>query len=167
MTPTQKSAIEPLRFDNGSSKLITGLSGQFSPASMQGISALWQRFVPHLGKIPGQVGNVAYGVVVDPTMGQGEFSVLCGVEVPEASAVPGEFTSMAIPALRYAVFTHPGDVTTISQTVSNIFRQWLPQSGQQLAQAGPGTPTFIERYGERFNSQTLSGDIEVWVPVKK
>ena len=167
MTQAQKSAMEPIRFENGSPKLITGFSGQFTMDTIRGIGDMWQRFAPHIGKIPGQVGNVAYGVVTDRTAGQGEFAVLSGVEVTDASSIPGNFTNIAIPALRYAVFTHPGTVDTIGETITNIFRQWLPQSGQQLAQGDTGAPTFIERYGEKFSPQTMSGDIEIWVPLKK
>ena len=164
---TPQPSIEPLRFDNGYPKLITGLREQFTTATRNNIPALWQRFVPYLGRIPGQVGNVAYGVIVDPSGGAGEFSYLCGVEVPDASAIPNEFTNIAIPALRCAVFVHPGPVSTMCETIARIFGNWVPQSGQQLAQSGEGVPSCIERYGEKFNPKTMSGDIELWIPVKK
>lgn len=164
---TPESSIEPVRFDHRGPQLITGLREQFTINTMKNIPALWQKFVPYLGKIPGQVGNVAYGVIVDPSGAAGEFSYLCGVEIPHPSAGTHRFTTIAIPALRCAVFVHPGPVSTISESIGKIFRQWLPHSGQQLARAGVGVPSCIERYGEKFHPQTMSGDIELWVPVKQ
>ena len=41
--------------------LIAGVSELYTDATMSGIPAQWQWFVPHLGKIPGQAGGVHMG----------------------------------------------------------------------------------------------------------
>src|SRR5258708_35717028 len=54
--------LEPPRFENGGRFLMAGLGGRYSCEDSAGIPSQWQRFLPHLGQVPGQVGRTAYGV---------------------------------------------------------------------------------------------------------
>jgi AraC family transcriptional regulator len=68
---------------------------------------------------------------------------------------------MRVPAVRYAVFLHEGNVATIRSTWREIFSSWLPSSGMRSA----NTPDF-ERYDERFNGETGEGSVELWLGVQ-
>ncbi len=181
MTPKQLRArghldnlplMEPLRMDDiafvnleaprlveGPALLIAGLGDRFTQETNVGIPALWQRFGPHIGSIPGQVGWITYGVCHGAD-GAGSFDYLCGVEVTDLAAVPSDLARLALPARRYAVFTHRGHISTIRATVHAIWHEYLPASGLKVANA----PDF-ERYDDRFDPRSGNGEVEIWVPV--
>lgn len=68
---------------------------------------------------------------------------------------------MRVPAARYAVFLHEGNVATIQETWQQILSSWLPKSGMQSNE----TPDF-EVYDERFDGATGEGGVEIWLGVK-
>lgn len=110
--------------------------------------------------MPGQVGNAAYGVCYNGDAGNG-FDYIAGVEVGHFDDLPGEFARLTIPAQRYAVFTHSGHVSGIRKTTYTIWNQWLPEADVTHG----GGPDF-ELYGERFDGNTGTGDVEIWIPVR-
>ena len=154
--------LESPRFVNGNPLLIAGLRQSFTGETIREIPLLWQRFAPYLGKIPGQVGRVAYGLCFPTPAG---CDYLAGVEVSSGNALPGEFSLINLPAQKYAVFPHREHVSKLYNTIEAIGKQWFPTSGHQAVRAA-GAPDFFERYGEAFNPQTGTGDMEVWFPVK-
>jgi AraC family transcriptional regulator len=158
-----ESLIVPLlppRFESGRTLLIAGLGERYRFETNHGIPLQWQRFVPYLGSIPGQVGNVTYGVCCNSD-GAGNFEYITGVEVPTFDDLPAEFRHVRIAAQRYIVFTHRGHASTIRGTVYTIWNKFLPESGYELADA----PDF-ERYDSAFDSQTGTGEMEIWLPLK-
>src|SRR5580658_1995384 len=157
--------LNPPRFEDRGHLIIAGLAGQYTASTLDDLPALWERFSVHIGRIPGQVGRVAYGVCSDMFSGTGSFRYLSGVEVSESSALPEEFSRVEIPAQRYAIFPHPNHVSTLRYTVSAIWSQWFPESGCKAVRAIAGAPDFFERYGEAFDPQLGMGDVEVWIPV--
>jgi AraC family transcriptional regulator len=132
---------------------------------MKDIAAQWQRFAPYLGKVPGQVGSVAYGLCLN-TAGSNGFDYVSGVEVLRSSGLPSELSAVSIPAQTYAVFLHRVHLSKLSETLDTIWNKWLPESGHQVARGGVGTPEFFERYADSFDPQTGMGGVEVWIPVK-
>jgi AraC family transcriptional regulator len=152
--------LTPPRFEDGKTLLIAGLGARYNHQTMAGIPAQWQRFAPHIGHIAGQTGNATYGVVCNND-GEGNIEYITGVEVTDFDDLPADFARIRIPAHRYAVFTHPGHVSTIRQTWNTIWGQWLPDSGLEAADA----PDF-ERYGPSFDPQSGAGGFEIWLPVK-
>ena len=152
------SKLKNPRLVDGKPMQIAGLSETYKKGKND-LSAQWKRFIPHLGKIPGQESSVAYGVMLDAP---GGFEYLTGVEITGSSEPGGAFKQIAFPARKYAVFPHDGPVSTIWKTLDAIYTEWLPASGHDLAD----TPKFFERYGEKFDPATASGDIEIWVPLK-
>ena len=116
-----------------------------------------RRFPEH---IPRRLSQVAYGVCCNGD-DAGNFDYIAGVEVPDYSDVPSEFSRVRIPEQKYAVFTHKDHVSSIRRTVNTIWNHWLPSSGFQMADA----PNF-ERYDERFDPATGNGGFEIWVPIK-
>jgi AraC family transcriptional regulator len=160
MDQTLLERIEPPRFEDAKPLLIAGLSERYSCESSAGIPAQWQRFLPHFGHIPGQIGRIAYGVNWNGDE-EGNFDYVCGVEVSDFSRLPRDLASVRIPGQRYAVFRHREHISTIRRTWNTIWTKWLPQSGHEAADA----PLF-ERYGEEFEPTTGNGGLELWVPLK-
>ena len=160
MDETLLATLEPPRFENLKTLLIAGLSERYTAETCANIPAQWQRFAPHIGHIPGQVGRTAYGVVCNSD-DAGNTDYISGVEVADFSRVPAGFTRLRIPENRYAVFAHRGHIAAIRRTWFTIWNKWLPESGHQVAEA----PEF-ERYGEAFDPRTGLGGLEIWIPIK-
>jgi AraC family transcriptional regulator len=153
--------LEPPRFESGRPLEIAGLRGHFTDATWGGIPVQWQRLAS-FGAIPGQVGRVYYGLCFNLSNG---VDYLCGVEVSSATGLPAGFTTVKIPAQRYAVFPHREHVSKLRGTLDAISK-WLPTSGLEAARGLGDAPDFFERYGEGFDPRTGTGDIEIWIPVK-
>ncbi len=63
-----------------------------------------------------------------------EFRFDLGVTVPEQLSLKGEIIEKQLPAGRYAVAVHKGSHDNIGDTVYALYRDWLPQSGEELAE---------------------------------
>jgi AraC family transcriptional regulator len=160
MDETLLTHLEPSRFEDGRPFLVAGLSARYTCESAAAIPSQWQRFNEYFGKVPGQVGNVAYGVCYNAD-DAGNIDYLCGVEVSDFSSLPGEFSRLRIAANRYAVFSHREHVSTVRRTWNTIWNKWLPASGHIPADA----PNF-ERYDEKFDPVSGMGGFEIWLPLK-
>jgi AraC family transcriptional regulator len=152
--------LEPPRLEDGRTLLIAGLGERYTAETSAAIPAQWQRFVPHLGHIPDQVGHVTYGVVCNSDDSK-SFEYICGVEVTDFARVPIDWKQLRIAAQRYAVFTHREHISTMRRVWFTIFHKWLPESGYKIAK-GPQ----LERYGEEFNGLTGQGGFEIWIPIQ-
>ena len=160
MDETYVANLQPPRFENGRPLLVAGLGERYSCESSKAIPSQWQRFGPHIGNIPGQIGRTAYGVRCNSD-DEGNFDYISGVEVSDFSELPPNFSRVRIPEQRYAVFSHRDHVSTIRRTINTIWSKWLPESAHEAADA----PDF-ERYGEEFDPRTGTGGVEIWIPIK-
>jgi AraC family transcriptional regulator len=156
--------LEAPQFVNGKALRIAGLREHYTSETMKNIPELWQRFAPHIGNIPGQVGRVAYGLCFNALSADG-MDYLAGVEVSSSSDLPGDFSVASIPAQKYAVFSHREHVSKMYETLDAI-NNWLPGSGIEVGCETAEAPNFFERYSEEFNPQTGMGGMEVWIPIK-
>jgi AraC family transcriptional regulator len=161
MTGTTTNLLTPVRFEEGKPLRVAGLQERYTFEEIAGIPAQWQRFGPLVGSVPGRVGHKAYCVCRSSQV-EGTFDYLCGVEVSGGNALPPQLELVDIPTQRYAVFFHRDHVSTIHQTFSAIWNQWLPESGFTVLD----TPNF-DLYDERFDPRTGTSGVEVWVPVEK
>ncbi|HEY3847693.1 MAG TPA: AraC family transcriptional regulator [Acetobacteraceae bacterium] len=152
--------LDPPRFESGRTLLVAGLGERYSFETNHGIPFQWQLFVPYIGNILGQVGDVTYGVCCNSD-GAGNFEYIAGVEVSSFDDVAPELRRVRIPAQRYAVFTHRDHISAIRGTWYTIWNQWLPTSGYEVADA----PDF-ERYDAKFDSRSGIGEVEIWLPLK-
>lgn len=155
------STLQPQRYEQGRPMLLAGIRRKHTFASMgKDIPHQWDEFVK-LGKLPAQVGAASYGTICggDPKTQTMEY--MCAVEVSSFDAVPKDLGRMRVPAARYAVFLHAGNVATIQDTWRQIFTEWLPSSGEQSNE----TPDF-EIYDERFDGATGDGGVEIWLAVR-
>jgi len=160
MSATPVQNLAPPRFETLRPMVVAGFVERHNCESAAGIPDQWQRFVPYLGSIPGQVGKVAYGVVYNFDR-ESNFDYMCGVEVAGSPVLPKGMTSLSLPPQKYAVFTHRGHIAGIRSTIAAIWRQWLPESGHKALEA----PT-LERYGPEFDPKTGMGGIEIWVAIE-
>ena len=103
-----------------------------------------------------------YGVSTDMMHGGDSFLMLTGVEVTDVSELQPELTALRLPAQHYAVFTHRGHISAIRTTVHSICSIWLSTSGMQLS----GNPDLIERYDERYDPPSGTGEVEIWISVR-
>lgn len=155
---TSITLSEP-RIENGKPMLVAGLGGSFSVDKVAGIPVLWQRFAPHIGHVPSQIGGTVYGVSLNCD-DHGNFDYIAGVEVADFDNLPPEFVRARVPAQTYAIFEHRGHVTAIKRTYEAIWRDWLPKSGRKPADG----PT-LERMDRRFDAASGMGTLEIWLPL--
>lgn len=148
------------RFEDGKELLIAGLNERYTFETRVNIPTQWERLCPHLDRVPGQVGQATYGVSwnCEPKV---SFDYLAGVEVCDTTNLPAEFTSVRLPAQRYAVFSHSLHVSKLPETIDAIWRKWVPDCGLACEE------DCIERYTAEFNPNTGLGGMEIWVPLKK
>jgi AraC family transcriptional regulator len=152
--------LESPRFEQGREMLIAGFNATYTFETRVNIPKQWERFAPHIGKVPGQVGKSSYGVCWNFKPGCG-FDYLTGVEVGDSSKLPADFSQIRISPQRYAVFTHRKHFSSIPKTIEAIWNKWLPNSGYTPAES----PSF-ERYTEEYDPKTGTGGTEIWVPIK-
>jgi AraC family transcriptional regulator len=161
--------LEP-QFVNRRQLRIAGLSAHYAEQDSEALAKQWERFAPSIGKVPGQVGTDAYGVVTGSFGGEHGFEYITGVEVSAFQSVPASFRRLTIPAQRYAIFVHEGHVSGIRETMYTIKKEWLPKwmvPGRLDSKEGGDQPDFFERYGRFFDPKTGTGKIELWVPLKR
>jgi AraC family transcriptional regulator len=163
---TSATPLAAPRFETAGPMLLAGLSQHYG-SDMKGITAQWMQFGPHIGKIPGQVGRVAFGVWYNAHETPFSMDHTCAVEVSSGEHLPSDFSTLKLSAHRYAVFSHGDHVSTISGIVDAIFHSWLPTSGHAHDSTSGDKLAFYERYGENFDPRTGTGDIEIWVPIKE
>lgn len=152
--------LEAPRVTDRATLLIAGIGARYTSENIAGVAAQWQRFAPHIGHIPGQVGNVAYGVICNSD-DAGNIEYICGVEFSDFSRVPSDWSRVRIPPQRYGVFTHRGHISGIRQTWCTIFNQGLQEAGLIHADG----PEF-ERYDEKFDAKSGMGEVEIWIPIR-
>ena len=148
------------RFEEAPAMTIAGMSEHYTAETRSKIPQHWERFAPHIGKVPGEVGKAAYGVCSNANP-DCSFYYLAGVEVGPAAKLPAGFTKVELPARRYIVFTHDKHVSLLPQTIDTVWGQWAPESGLKIAKS----PCY-ERYSEEFNPQTGFGGTELWIPLE-
>jgi len=152
--------LEPPRFMNRETFLVAGLGEHYSSETSAAIPALWQRFGPLIGHVPGQKGGTAYGVVYN-TDEAGNMDYIAGVEVADFSRLSADLKSIRIAAQRYVVFAHREHISTIRRTWNTIWNKWFPESGHQVVDA----PVF-EEYAETFDAHAGTGGVGLWIPIK-
>jgi AraC family transcriptional regulator len=161
MDETLLIKLESPRFVSSKRLLLAGLGERYTCETSAAIPSQWQRFLPHLNYIPGQLGRTAYGVCCNSD-DAGNFDYVCGVEVKDFARVSADWSRVRIPEQRYAVFHHREHISAIRSTWNTIWNNWLPESGYEVVDA----PSF-ERYGDDFDSVTGTGGFEIWIPIKK
>ena len=139
---------------------IVGLPAHYSYDATAGIPGQWQRFMTFATTIPERRPGIPSGVATNVDA-DGGFDYICAVEVSAFSTMPAEWVRIVIPAHRYAVFEHPGHVSTIQKTYSAIWDEWLP--AHQLTSSDAPS---IERHKDTFDPRTGNGGVDLWIPIE-
>lgn len=162
--------LEP-RFVNRRPLRIAGIAVHYAEQNADAFAKQWERFAPSIGKVAGQIGPDAYGVVTGSFGGAHGFEYITGVEVSGFDEAPAALRRLTIPAQRYAVFIHDGHVSRIRDIVYTIKKEWLPKwmvpGRSDASKEGGDQPDFFERYGKDFDPRTATGKVEIWVPLKR
>lgn len=140
--------------------ILAGYSENYTFSRVHEIPAQWQRFGPVIGQVPGQVGQVAYGVCTSSDDNR-SFEYLSAVEVADADEIDRELTVVQLRARRYAVFFHAGNVATLRSTMDQIGHSWAKRTATT-----PEHAPFFERYDKLFDPVSGNGGVEVWIPIK-
>jgi AraC family transcriptional regulator len=156
-----KMNLMPSRFSEHPAIDVAGLSQRYNRQTKHQIPALWQRFVPYLGSIPGRCGGTSFGLCHNYGA-DGSFDYLCGVHVAGSPTLPAQLTTVKIPRKTYAVFSHTGHISNLHLMWQAIFSEWLPVSGCTLEEE----PNF-EVYTDRFDPRSGTGLVEIWIPLKE
>jgi AraC family transcriptional regulator len=156
--------LNPPRLQERRALLMAGLQEHYTRETQTTIPEQWKRLP--FGKIPGQLGHMAYGVVLNLDEKTGEFDYFCGVEIATVSPAHGNLKTYKSPHQKYAIFCHRENVSRLRDTIHAIFTAWLPTSGQSLSHPTATSPNLIEYYGDNFDPESGTGDIEVWIPIK-
>jgi len=152
--------LEPPRFVSSPPTLVVGLAERHSFGATQGIPGQWQSFMKHYAEIPGKVQPIPLGVSTNMD-DDGNFEYITAVEVFKVSDLPKGLSQFRIPAQHYAVFRHSGHVSTLGETYSAIWNDWLPAHSRKAAD-GPS----LERQLESFDPRTGLGGVEIWIPLE-
>jgi AraC family transcriptional regulator len=156
--------LQDPRLQDRRALLVAGLRRHYTPETVYEIPAQWQRLP--FGRIPSQLGHMAYGIVSDVNEATGAFDYFTGVEVSGVSTALADLTFVKIPAQKYAIFCHRAHVSKLRDTMAAIWHEWLPSSSHTASHPTAGAPQMVEYYGENFDPQTGLGDIEVWLPLQ-
>jgi AraC family transcriptional regulator len=129
------------------------------------IPALWTSMFGRRKDIGKTLDSFAYGAAKRPAASlrkrQGELVYLAGYSVDPSAKPPAGMVKWVIPEQTYALFTHRGPVSRLSETISYIYRVWMPQSEYQPAD-GPE----LERYDDRFIPGAESSETDFLVSIK-
>ncbi|MCF4164562.1 GyrI-like domain-containing protein [Zavarzinia compransoris] len=138
---------------------VAGLRGHFTIETVAQIPALWQRFGPHVGHMPGELPGRSFGLSLRPAEAAEGFDYLCAVEVATLDGLPAPFAGIHVPARDWAVFPHTGHISGIAATCGAAMA-WCCQAGGPT----PEGVEMVEVYGPAFDAATGLGGLEIWVP---
>ena len=155
MTP-EKISTEAFR--------VVGPGGDFSHEDMSGVTALWEEFARRAGEIPNPDPTpAAFGAMAGAP---DKFAYVAGLSSC-GGAVPDGMRELEVPAGNYARFAFEakgpdGFSEQVREVFGKISREWLPASGLKMRWPAP----VLERYGEKFDAKTMTGEVEIWMPVE-
>jgi AraC family transcriptional regulator len=89
---------------------------------------------------------------------ESEFEYMACTEVNNFDVIPEGMIKKTIPRLKYAVFTHKGEMDQLKITYNNIYGKWLPLSGCELAEMDT-----IEIYPVKENQDSK---LDIYIPLK-
>jgi AraC family transcriptional regulator len=153
-----KITLLPPTVENRTAMRFAGISRHHQMSHAAGIPAQWQQFQPWIGNIDGSLGDAAFGIVSNAGADCDDFEYIVAVQIGSSAVVPKELTMANVPAMRWARFTHSGDVTSLRSTIA-AGADWLSRAGLEPSSE---TYSFLEYYGPKFDPHTGTGDVEVW-----
>jgi len=83
------------------------------------------------------------------------------IQVNSFDDLPVEMSLKIIPPAKYAVFTHKGIPSAISETITAAYEKWIPESGYKADRSYD-----FEFYDERFAPDSKESEIDIFIPVR-
>lgn len=159
--------MEPTFVERSDIKVV-GLAQPFKVKEGVDGPSVWRRFRPLIEQIPHRVGSHTFGLgeVVDKAAGHHVYAP--AVEVsdlgdPAALETLGLF-GKELKGGTFAVFTHKLTSPDIGRQMRDayhyIYGTWVERSHTELRAWYD-----FEYYDERFDNETLLGEVDIWVPV--
>ena len=141
---------------------VIGIGNDFVIGQTQGIPTMWDLFMKRRSEVRA-TGAVDYGICskAQDKAASGSFHYTASTMTEPGADIPAGMEKISLHGGAYAVFTHKGHINQFEKTVEYVWKIWAPQNADRLAE-GPD----FEVYDERFDPQTSSGEVEIWVPVK-
>lgn len=146
-------------------ELAVGMGDSFEPKSTNEIGALWGRFMQQHEQIKHAKSDYMLGICschhkdVEKKPGH-SIIYIAASPVTGLEDIPSGMVACELPGGRYAKFTHKGKVSNLPHTVDYIWGTWLPKGLYEFRDA----PDF-ELYDERFNAETMDGEIDIFIPI--
>jgi AraC family transcriptional regulator len=128
---------------------------------------LWEKFFVRMEEIEEYVVpecslGVCIGDSFEEKKGITHFEYLaCQVLKKEPDEIPEGMVIHSIPGGLYAVFTHEGNVETLSETYSYIYDEWLEESVYEL-----DVRDQFEWYDNRFKYMEDDSQLDIHIPIK-
>ena len=160
----QALGLGATRFEHAKEIIVAGLNESYTFESRVKIPLQWERFVPNIGKVPGRIGQVSYGVCWNLSPGHG-FEYLSGVEVNDATRVPAEFATVRLPAanmpsLRIGTMSQPSAIQSTKSGTTGCpkrgSRSRTPRASNATAKTSIRKPAWAEwRFGFRLKDERM------------
>lgn len=129
------------------------------------IPKFWQE---HYKKGNGKYVCGMFGVNIDVSMNDSEFSYMIADPYNPSVDIPDGFITKTIPAFNWAVFPIRGAMPDALQDVNNrIFSEWLPALGDYELAAGYSIEMYDDSGKYPKGTEDENYYSEIWIPVKK
>lgn len=125
------------------------------------IPRIWNHLISGLSRISNRINPSIYYCVSRYFRDSDDRSHLACVEVSSLDNVPEGMSGLTVPAGRYAVFTHKGELTELHATYRSIYETWLPKAGLE-----PTSLLDFQYYDHRFGSDPNSSVLDIYVQLK-
>lgn len=132
------------------------------------IREVWEMFMRSYWKI--RERSVSSDVCLYPGFGleyyndeffeSGKFFYMPAVQVDSFDEIPIEMSAKIIPPSKYAVFTHKGFPSAISETITAAYELWIPESGYKADRSYD-----FEYYDDRFKTDSKESEIDIYIPI--
>ena len=163
----RRPTMEPTFIDLPETPVV-GVRISVKPDTKGDIPKAWMDLHDRQDDLEDVVQGHAFGLCLHKPGGPVRgFDYLADLEVESPAApVPDGMEMVTLKPQRYAVFTHVIEDKNLGKDLTRsfeyIFGTWLPESGYQLAKA----PDFEYYDQDRFDPKTLSGEIDLYIPVQ-
>lgn len=121
------------------------------------LDMVWEILADRYCEIPHADPDQGFGV---HTFNEQGHHYLAGLAVHKDGRLPDGMAEFAFDPHAYAVFPHRGDLGDLTDTITAIFDNWLPQSGYRTADE-----FYFEYYDDHFQPDSPDSVIFIFVPV--
>lgn len=130
------------------------------------IPPLWRTLFARRAELGPALDKYSYGACrllpASQRTREDEIEYLAGVSLKPDAPVPAGMGRWTVPASMYAMFTHRGPISNLSETINYVHGAWLPRSNYDYGPFG----TELERYDERFGEGGEGSELDFLLAIK-